>query len=285
MSDFRERIFERYDQLTAGFRKLADFLLNNTIEAAFLTVAGVSRRTGVDPATVVRFAQEFGYSGYRQLSLEIKDYVRRRVEATYTLPEDGSDEAVMGVLFQATRYNLEQFAATEMAQMVAAVDAFVQAKRVWATGEGVGYAPSSFLAEAFASVGVPGKAFRPTLAEAADALSRMEAGDILVSVVLKTPSLDTGYVVKEAKAKGVKTVVVADLATPLAVREADIPLIVPSRSPSATSSFSAVMAVLMLLWEGYLAKRPKAMAERTSALYDMLEQMVQLRKESKPYDR
>ena len=37
----------------------------------------------VDPATVVRFAQELEYSGYRELSREIKHYVRDQVTSTY----------------------------------------------------------------------------------------------------------------------------------------------------------------------------------------------------------
>jgi DNA-binding MurR/RpiR family transcriptional regulator len=57
---FQDRIRENYDGLTPGFRRLADFLMTNTLDAAFLTATELSRRVGVDPATVVRFAQEFG---------------------------------------------------------------------------------------------------------------------------------------------------------------------------------------------------------------------------------
>jgi len=36
---FKERIREYYDDLTPGFRKLADFLVLNTMDAAFLTAS------------------------------------------------------------------------------------------------------------------------------------------------------------------------------------------------------------------------------------------------------
>ena len=73
---FQDRIRANYDGLTPGFRKLADFIMNSTLDVAFLTATELSRRVGVDPATVVRFAQELGYSGFRELSIEIKRYVR-----------------------------------------------------------------------------------------------------------------------------------------------------------------------------------------------------------------
>ena len=68
---FQDRIREYYDNLTPGFRRLADFLLNYTLDAAFLTASELARRVKVDPATVVRFSQDIGYSGYRELSREI----------------------------------------------------------------------------------------------------------------------------------------------------------------------------------------------------------------------
>ena len=41
---FKERIREYYDALTPGFRKLADFLMQNTLDAAFLTASGFPQR-------------------------------------------------------------------------------------------------------------------------------------------------------------------------------------------------------------------------------------------------
>ncbi len=284
MARFQDRIYERYDELTAGFRKLADFLLNNTLDAAFLTVAGVSRRTGVDPATVVRFAQEFGYSGYRELSLEIKDYVRQKIKATYSVPEDGTDEAIVASVFEAARFNLDQFAATEMARMVKAVQMLVEAKRLWVTGEHTSYSLARFLTEAFDGAGLPSFSFRPTLAESADALSKMAEGDVLIGIALGTPSLDVGYAVKEAKALGVKTIVISESGSILPIREADVPLIVPSRSPTTLGSFAPSLTVMMLLWESYLAKKPQELADKFTSLYDYLGQLVNLRMETETFD-
>ena len=80
---FRQRIQEHYEELTPRFRNLADFILENTIDVGFLTATALARRVDVDPATVVRFSQELGYSGYRELSIEIKGYVNNELALRY----------------------------------------------------------------------------------------------------------------------------------------------------------------------------------------------------------
>ncbi len=43
---FKERIRENYDGLTPGFRKLADFIMDSTLDVAFLTATELSKRGG-----------------------------------------------------------------------------------------------------------------------------------------------------------------------------------------------------------------------------------------------
>ncbi len=77
---FKERIRE-HDDLTPSFQRIAEYILDNTMEVAFLTATELSNKVDVDAATVVRFAQEIGYSGSRDLLNEIRSYVRGKVTA------------------------------------------------------------------------------------------------------------------------------------------------------------------------------------------------------------
>jgi len=89
---FREKIQQNYDDLTPSFRKLADFMLQNQLDAAFMTATELANRLGVDAATVVRFAQELGYTGFRELSKEIQEVVRSELKASYTADLDAAGE-------------------------------------------------------------------------------------------------------------------------------------------------------------------------------------------------
>jgi len=133
---FKERIREYYDDLTPGFRKLADFLVLNTMDAAFLTASELARQVGVDPATVVRFSQEIGYSGYRELSREIKRYVRDQVTATYREAKEAkTEEDVLNVILDNTEQQLQHFRATEIPSLAKVIEVLKQASRIWITGE------------------------------------------------------------------------------------------------------------------------------------------------------
>ncbi len=158
---FRERIREYYDALTPGFRKLADFIRLHTLDAALLTASELARRVSVDPATVVRFSQEIGYSGYRELSREIKRYVRDQVTATYREAKEAkTEEDVINVILDNTQQLLQQFRTTETQSLAQATEILKSASRIWITGELTSYDIAAYLAKSlYPTVGIPAAYF------------------------------------------------------------------------------------------------------------------------------
>jgi len=63
----RDRIEVEMPRLGAKQRLVAQFCLSNPSQLLFGTATEVASQSGVDPATVVRFAQRLGYSGYPEL--------------------------------------------------------------------------------------------------------------------------------------------------------------------------------------------------------------------------
>ena len=80
---FLEKIAHQYDRLGRNQKKIADFLTQEYREAAFMNGSVLSRRLGVDPATVTRFAQRLGYTGYPDLLCEIQELVKEELKAAY----------------------------------------------------------------------------------------------------------------------------------------------------------------------------------------------------------
>ena len=82
---FRDRIKDAYEGLTPSFKRLAEFILGNELDVAFMTATELAHALDVDAATVVRFSQALGYSGYRQLSHEIQAVVKQDLTAAYAV--------------------------------------------------------------------------------------------------------------------------------------------------------------------------------------------------------
>ncbi|MEJ5308814.1 MAG: MurR/RpiR family transcriptional regulator [Anaerolineae bacterium] len=282
---FQDRIRENYENLTPGFRKLADFIMNSTLDAAFLTATELSRRVGVDPATVVRFSQELGYSGYRELSREVKHYVRDQVTATYRKAgEAESVEALLHSLIDNAEQNMQHFVTTDLPNVVKAVEILRAAPRIWLTGEFTGYELATFIAKKFNAYGVPASVFYPGMNETASVLLQMQPGEALLTFVGAEPNLDTGYAVHMAREKGVITIAVTNSGVALPARKADLTVIVPGKSPIGLPSFGALMQVASLIWEAVMKERVEATDQKMEDLQASMEALLQLRAATPEYE-
>ena len=283
---FRERIREYYDALTPGFRKLADFLMQNTLDAAFLTASELARRVGVDPATVVRFSQEIGYSGFRELSREIKRYVRDQVTATYREAQEAkTDEDIVNVILDNTEQQIQHFRTTETQELAKAVELLKAASHIWVTGEFTSYDMAAFLARSLdPTLGIPATYFQPSIAATAASVARMQPDDVLLALVIGIPGLDTGYAVQLAKQKGLGTVCLTNSGTVLPAREADVTVIVPTKSPLIVASFNVALLMLGVLWEAVAAGNPEASAEAFTAVHGNMSEILELRAKTASYE-
>jgi len=63
------------------------YILDNYQEAAFATVAGLAKKTGVSKATILRFATDLGFEGYQQLQQAIRSTVQRELTTIDRLKE------------------------------------------------------------------------------------------------------------------------------------------------------------------------------------------------------
>ncbi|MBN1247502.1 MAG: MurR/RpiR family transcriptional regulator [Anaerolineae bacterium] len=283
---FKERIREYYDALTPGFRKLADFIMQNTLDAAFLTASELARRVSVDPATVVRFSQEIGYSGYRELSREIKRYVRDQVTSTYREAKEAkTEEDVLKVILDNTEQQLQHFRTTETATLAKATEILKSSTRLWITGEFTSHDLAAYLSKSLCpAIGIESTYFHPSISETAAAVAQMEEGEVLLALALGIPGLDTGYAVRLAREKGLKTVCITNSGTILPAREADVTVIVPTKSPLTSASFNISLLLIGTLWEAIVASHVEESAEAFTAVHSHMAEILDLRGQTEEYE-
>ena len=69
--DFFQRVQTRYDGLSASSRKIADYVTARFDEVIFSSAAELADALDTSEATVVRFAQSLGYTGFPDLKREL----------------------------------------------------------------------------------------------------------------------------------------------------------------------------------------------------------------------
>lgn len=282
---FQQRIRDNYEKLTPGFRRVADFIVGSTMEAAFLTAGELARRVNVDPATVVRFSQEIGYLGYRELSREVKDFVQNQINVSYPDIDDAQPTvALIHSMHENLVQNLQTFFATETPKLVEAIRALTEASHVWVAGEFLSYTLAQLLAKELVLTGISASAIEPSMTETSAALNSMQAGEVLFAISIASTGVDTGYAIKLAREKGLKTVCLTSFGTGLPAREADIVLVAPTKSPTGFANFEVATLLVSFIWEAINGLQREELAESFTQVFDNIAQLRAYRAETPSYD-
>ena len=82
---FLDSLTERYNSLTRSEKKLAGYIFANTTEVQYLSINSLAENSGVSEATITRFCQKMGLSGYNTLKIAL-------AKSDRTAPSDLSDD-------------------------------------------------------------------------------------------------------------------------------------------------------------------------------------------------
>lgn len=278
---FQECIREHYNSLTPGFRSIADFITNNTFKAAFFTVRELAYTLNVDSAVVVSFSQEIGYSSYDELSREIKNYVQNQISITHRPAESArQEEALLLTLQENLMQNLQRFFATESKNLIHATRLLSQASHVWIVGEFISYDLAQLFARELNLIGIPATTVSPSMTESAVELTHIQSGDVMFAIAVASAGIDTGYTVKLARERGVKTICLTSFDTSLAAREAEIVIVTPTVGPAGFATFDIATMSISFIWELLMALNPENTAQAFIQTFDNISVLRDLRVET-----
>ncbi len=223
---YEERIRTARSNMSKSFAKLADFLLDSYVEAAFMTASELAHTLDLDAATVVRFSQSLNYSGYPDLQREI----RARVKAELLIrPQEASDpQSVTGIAFDAmdevslalerTRNSLNIDALVGLVEQIGA------ARRIVVLAEG----PTQPTAYSFVLYleqgGFPVYIARSGIADLARTVNISTPQDLLLAMEVAGQAPYIARALKEAQLKNIPTAAIVGAASLASARFADITL-------------------------------------------------------------
>lgn len=253
---FQERIQSHYEMLSPRFRTLADFILENTLDVGFMTATALAQEVGVDPATVVRFAQELGYSGFRELSREIKTYINHQLALRYgrETPEAAGLQGELTQLLDELSIRILDMKvdAAKLSQVVALIR---DARRIVITGTASGLGLAEMWATHLKLIGRSVESVPADPSRTALALRDLGPEDLLIVIAVGlAPGTQLGPVLQAAAERGAQTVSITASPTLLPARESDVNLVVPAETPSGYPSFDTIAVVLSILWQALISE-------------------------------
>ncbi|MGC8779420.1 MAG: MurR/RpiR family transcriptional regulator [Anaerolineae bacterium] len=256
---YTDLIREIYPDLSPGYRKIADFLVNRYRDAAFMTASELARTTGVDTAQVVRLAQRLGYPGYPELINEVQERVKQDLRNVYE--PDLDDKTPAGVLLRTLtidRNNLEHMRLhLDTATVERVVELLNAAPRVYLLGEG----NFGYLAEAFASrlqmLGMNAHLVPTDPGVQSGILASLGPGDFCVGLGVTATTPHVAVFLKMARAAGAYTLSIVGAMTVPTAAVAEFVLYTPTSTAGLLPSMTSFVALLhglsqaLAIYRGY----------------------------------
>lgn len=256
---FRKSIEERYAKLSNRLQRVAQHVLNEPNDLAFETLAIVAQRCDVQPSTIVRFAQAFGFDGASQMQKMLRDELLRdndalgyaeRVRQFGHSVQDGVDSP---------RQLLSEFAegnilalqnlnhAISAASLSQATDMLAGAAHVFVAGFRRSFPVAAYLSYLLAQAGKRTILVDGIAGLQAQQMRGMDTSDVLVAISFSPYSPETTHIVDEAVAQGLRVIAISDSVISPIAQQAQLVLQVRETEIRGFRSLSASMCLVQAL--------------------------------------
>jgi DNA-binding MurR/RpiR family transcriptional regulator len=267
---YEDRIRENRSRMSKSFARLAEYILDSYIEVAMMTATELAHQVDVDAATVVRFAQMLGYSGFPELHREVKNRVRLEL---LVRPKDevelnsvaGVVEAALGRLTKALEQTSLLLDTDTVEQLVGRIG---EARRVVLLPESLGQAAAYNLAALLEQGGFLVTTAQQSITDMARVVSTAQQDDILIAIDVAGEAPYIARTLSEARARGVGTAAIAGAASLESVQAAEIALAAQSQ-PDIGTGIVVVDAVVYILAEALRWQYPERFRDTGAVIEDI----------------
>ncbi|MFO7633319.1 MAG: MurR/RpiR family transcriptional regulator [Caldilinea sp.] len=244
---YREKIREYYDHLSRSYRKVADYIMSNYYDVAFMTAAQLAYAVGVDTTTVVRFSQRLGYNGYPDLLHDVREQVKSEIYAAYQ-PKPlapGDPAGVFKDRIEQEHQNLQQMLVQNPPDHLDAVaQLFEGIERIVVMGEGYAESAAEMVAQQFRHRGIPAEYLSNDAVKKAGTLMYLDGRVLVIGVSATAYGRDVARAMELARARGARTLgIIGSLASPVN-RMSDLIVYAPTDAIGPLPSIVALVAAL-----------------------------------------
>ena len=267
----RELIVTKRAALPKRLLQVADFAVDHPQEIAFARVADLAAQAGVQPSTLVRFAQTLGYSGFSDLQAVFRAHARARWpdyrERLDTLAEGArTDDAdplrTLHGFVHASRVSLDHLEQTvDAAALADAVRLLAGARTLCLAGTRRVYPVVLHLLYALRRLGVPSEVLDNAGGLAERRAELLGADDVVLAVSFTPYAAETLALCTIASRRGATVVAITDSPFSPLIPFAGCWLEVVETDHAGFRALSATLALATMLAVSVAERRGQALAD------------------------
>jgi len=250
-AELEQQIRQHYAELPRNQRLVADFFITNIEKIAFLTVHSIARQTGSSVASVVRFCQSIGYSGFGEIREAVSTHLQDKllnVQERFPLIHQPHLNGTFNSVANQDIQNINETLATIREEtFTGAVDLIVRAQRIYTAGLGISNLLAQILAYQLMQVGIDAHTLRHDCVTFPEQALLFKKRDLVIVFSFPPYSRETIELAQMVNEKHLHLIAITNHPSAPATFCADISLIVKSVNLLYTNSFAAISVLINAL--------------------------------------
>lgn len=251
MKDLMRIIQVKFPRLSKGQKLIAEYILKHYDKAAFMTAAKLGTSVGVSESTVVRFANELGFSGYPKLQKALQEMIKNKLTTVQRIELSNDfisqENALKGVLksdMENIRATLEKINHKTFDEVV---NSLFEAKKIYIIGLRSSTAIAEFLGFYLNIILDNVKVVGYGVSDIFEQMLNIDEGDLMIGIGFPRYATRTIEALNFAQSRKATVVAITDsLLSPLAAN-AEHTLIAQSNMASFVDSLVAPLSVINAL--------------------------------------
>jgi len=274
---YEDRIRRARPDMSKSFAKLADYLLDSYVEAAFMTASELAHALNLDAATVVRFSQFLGYSGYPELQFEIRERVKGDllIRPRQAEIEDSPPEIVVRAMEELSLALGQTRITLDTDSLEKLVERMGQVRRIVIIPEGPAQPSAYSMVHYLEQGGFPVYIARAGVADLARTINTATPQDLLIALEVAGQSPYIARAIDEAQSKGIPTAAIVGASSLASARSADIVLAAQAQ-PSLGVGIICIEAIIYALAQVLRTRYADNFAGTEQAIAELSERIQHL---------
>ena len=218
---FHDQVTGEYNNLSKRLQEVANYLMENSQSVAFDTLATIAENAGVHASTLVRFANYFGFAGFSDVQKLYKENLisnsedyGERIRSLQTSLGDRDDATPLNLMHEFTEANIlslkhmsHQIREEDLEQALELMD---KAVSIHVCGIRRAFPVSMYFTYALSHMGVSNHAIDGLGAMHLEQASCVTASDVLIALTFRPYAKTTQEIMKRAREKGAKIILITD---------------------------------------------------------------------------
>lgn len=264
------KILEVFQKLPANQQKVANYILNQPNELAFVTTDILARRLGVSKPTIVRFARSLGYDGFADLQKECLGALQSDLTNVNKYMGELKRQAQNEALSRVVEAELQNIDETlnhfDRAVFNEVVSLLLHATHVFTMGMGVSSLLSQFLAYELNQVAVNARSISTGPMRFVELLGLAKKGDVVVAFSFPPYSRETVDAAQFARKRGADVIAITDIRTSPITFHATQVIVGRTKNMLYTNSIAAISILINAIVTDIAIKNKKAITSTLEAI-------------------